>query len=756
MGFDIAAHLCFDACVCSVFVFIGCHLIKEWVPNEADMPTEVINLLSSSPTRPEATSVAVPSLESAERGDTRVPCRPIRYDLQHPTNAETRSNATGLSSYTSTEPTVSTKRSSSDQTHHDEDESLFLSDDCDTIHNPDTGLPKKRGTSVGLSRGTRRRDGPVSPQKTTSSLVGSSNQVPLRPFGTKRWNNVLEDIEFSSSPVDLASSKAAGKAPVILSDPFASPQEDHMSKQASYGTTSNASPSGLPHRPDQDGGGASRSRPAGARSNYDAQRPARTTFIDLSSDPTDSPPSPPKPQLDISNGRGQATWDPISSSAPNTYDIEDLLSSPHATAVGATIIDSSSDSDGLPDLDAVDFSKVRATKHSRRTSSHPTIQTSRQATKKVGRTNEEKEREKKDRAEAREIDKERKRIEKVRAREARALQKEEEKALAEVNKLRTDKKVSAPEMIVDIPTSISPGLKVQLEALLGDLNVQHETWDSTVEHVVKWRRKVASRFDEEMGLWKPMPMRIQDENHVLVIVQADQFVKFVLGGEGHDLDAHVLQMKGKFPGTKIIYLIESLTAWMRKNKNLLNRQFASAVRNLGADSEPSIQSHRRGNNHPQEYMDEDKIEDALLSLQVLHGALVHHTNAPVETAQWVAVFTQHISTIPYRKARDASADAGFCMESGQVRTGDSAKDTYIRMLQEIARVTAPVAYGIVAKYETVTDLIRGLEEEGPLALAACRKSANKDGALTDRTIGQAISKRIHKIFLGQDPLSTDV
>lgn len=737
------------------------------MPNEADMPTEVIDLLSSSsPTRPEAgTSVAVSSFDLAEQADTRVPCRPIRYDLQRPANAETRSNATGLSSYTSAEPTVRTKRSSDDQsgqTHHDEDKSLFLSDDSDTVCDPNTGsLPKKRRTSVGLSRGTRRREGLVSPEKATSALAGSSHRAPLRPVGTKRWNNVVDDIEFSSSPVNLASSKAAGKAPEILSDPFASPQEDHMSKRASYVATSNASPSGLPHRLNKDGRGVSQNQPAGMRSNYDTRRPASTTVIDLSSDPADSPLPPAKPQLKTSNGRGQATWDPISSSAPNTYDIEDLLSSPHATTAGATttgatIIDSSSDSDGLPDLDDLDFSKIRATKHSRRTSSHPTTQTLRQATKKVGRSNEEKEREKRDRAEAREIDKERKRVEKVRAREARALQKEEEKALAEVNRLRTDKKVSAPEMIVDIPASISPGLKVQLEALLGDLNVQYETWNSTVEHVVKWRRKVASRFDVEMGLWKPVPMRIQDEDHVLVIVQADQFVQFVLGGEGHDLDAHVLRMKSKFPGTKIIYLIESLTAWMRKNRNLLNRQFASAVRSMGAEFESSMQSRRRGNNHPQEYMDEDKIEDALLSLQVLHGTLVHHTNAPVETAQWVAVFTQHISTIPYRKARDASADAAFCMDSGQVRTGDSAKDTYIRMLQEIARVTAPVAYGIVAKYETVTNLIQGLEEEGPLALAECRKSANKDGALTDRTIGQAISKRIHKIFLGQDPLSTDV
>lgn len=36
-------------------------------------------------------------------------------------------------------------------------------------------------------------------------------------------------------------------------------------------------------------------------------------------------------------------------------------------------------------------------------------------------------------------------------------------ALAEVNKIRTDKKVSTPEMILDMPSSVTEELEVQLE-----------------------------------------------------------------------------------------------------------------------------------------------------------------------------------------------------------------------------------------------------------------------------------------------------
>jgi crossover junction endonuclease EME1 len=101
-------------------------------------------------------------------------------------------------------------------------------------------------------------------------------------------------------------------------------------------------------------------------------------------------------------------------------------------------------------------------------------------------------------------------------------------------------------------------------------------------------------------------------------------------------------------------------------------------------------------------------------------------------------------------------DTTFCMDSGQVKTGDDASDTFVKMLQEIVRVTAPVAYGIASEYPSVQALIKGFREKGPLALQGLRKSANKNGALSDRDVGQAISRRVYKIFMGQDAGSTDV
>lgn len=305
-------------------------------------------------------------------------------------------------------------------------------------------------------------------------------------------------------------------------------------------------------------------------------------------------------------------------------------------------------------------------------------------------------------------------------------------------------------MIVDMPASLSPTTKVQLETLLEGLDVQYTTWDSPIENVVKWRRKVRSRYNDDLGLWEPLPLRIEDEKHALVILTADEFVKLALAD---DLESHVGKMVRHLGTHQIIYLLEGMLPWTRKNRNLRNRQFTSHVRS----QEPTTQTGRRRTTTVPEYVPEEKIDDALLQLQVMHDVLIHHTTIPLETAQWIAVFTQHVSTVPYRRQRDqATLGAGFCMESGQVKTGDDAQDTYVRMLQEIVRVTAPIAYGIAAEFGNVSELVRKLEAEGPNRLEGIRKSANKDGAVSDRNVGQAVSRRMHKVFTGRDDGSTNV
>lgn len=244
-----------------------------------------------------------------------------------------------------------------------------------------------------------------------------------------------------------------------------------------------------------------------------------------------------------------------------------------------------------------------------------------------------------------EVEAERKRL----VREGKARDKQIAADLAKVNTLRTDKKVATPEMIALFPSGLDEKLRQQAEGFFGKIGVSYQEWDcsGTVQNVLRWKRKVDARYNEIEGHWEPVPTVIEDEKHVLCYMTAAEFVALGTNEEGNDLNSHVLRMKARFYGFEIIYLIEGLTAWMRKNRNVRNRQFTDAVRRQMGEEEGGTSS-QRSRKKAVEYVDEDMIEDALLRLQVIHGVLIHHTGVLVETAEWFAVFTQHIATIPYR------------------------------------------------------------------------------------------------------------
>lgn len=352
---------------------------------------------------------------------------------------------------------------------------------------------------------------------------------------------------------------------------------------------------------------------------------------------------------------------------------------------------------------------------------------------------------------------------KAKEKREKAEEKQKEAALAEVNKSKLDKRVTATDMIVDLPASINGQVvELQIKEFHARMQIDTTFYQSPVSNVIKWRRKVRSRYNAEKGHHEPLDqMEIENEKHVMCLLSAHEFASLASAGrDSPDIETHVLNLKINFPNCKAIYLIEGLTTWMRKNSTTLNRAYQAAVLsqmepNSQAESNVAPVASRRSKKPADEHVDPDMIEDALLRLQVLHGCLVHHTAAPVETAEWVSTFTVHISTIPSRLER-MNLDTSFCMESGQVKSGEDKQDTYVRMLQEVVRITAPIAYGIAAEYPTLVSLIEGMRQHGPLLLEDIEKCANKNGARSERKIGPSISKRLYKVLMGLDATSTDI
>ncbi|KIW34212.1 uncharacterized protein PV07_01003 [Cladophialophora immunda] len=395
-----------------------------------------------------------------------------------------------------------------------------------------------------------------------------------------------------------------------------------------------------------------------------------------------------------------------------------------------------------------------------------------------------------------EAEKEKKKLE----REQKAKEKQKAADLAEVNKSRTNKKDATPEMILDMSsflkhTSVGNQVEERMKNVQVDVNYVDEQVNlvdddgEQVQHgsIITWRRKVKSTYNDEDDLWEPTSRcRIVNENHVLIHLPAADFVAIAAVSRSGlvssvvreeqelkaNLDAHVSSIRRRFGNCVPIYLIEGLRGWLRKSENAKNRAYTAAVRAQmleadganSANTDPPSQARGRKRKKPAtESLDlsgvtSDIVDDLLLHLQLAHQPiLIHHTSTPGDSVSQICALTQHLSTRPYRLAQLEYnlKSASFCMDSGQVRTGDDPKDTFVKMLQEVQRVTPSMAYGIVEEYKSIRKLVKGFDKHGNLLLEHVRKTVNKDGGWSDKRLGPQISKRLYKVFMGRDPTSTD-
>jgi crossover junction endonuclease EME1 len=375
-------------------------------------------------------------------------------------------------------------------------------------------------------------------------------------------------------------------------------------------------------------------------------------------------------------------------------------------------------------------------------------------------------------------------------------QKQRAADLAEVNKSKVNKKDAVAEMLVEVSSDIQDtSAGNQLQEHMKKLEVPLTYFEQPVTldgdaisftdlgAMIRWRRKINAVYNEDAGQWMPIERTtIKQEQHVLVYLKAQEFAMIAAGYSGpatilppseslmlNHIDQHVTTLRSRYPTCTIIYLIEGLQAWLKKNQNARNREYAAAVRAQGplpdsTDPPTASQSkprQRKTHKLPQidlSFITDDVSEDLLLHMQLHHQPIsIHHTTSATTSALQILAFTQHLSTRPYRmiELNTNLRTASFCMATGQVRTGDDAQDTYIKMLQVLERVTPSYAYGIAAEHGTVRELVQAFRTQGNLCLEDLKKSTNKDGGWSDGRIGQAVSRRLYKVFTGRDPGVSD-
>lgn len=412
------------------------------------------------------------------------------------------------------------------------------------------------------------------------------------------------------------------------------------------------------------------------------------------------------------------------------------------------------------------------------------------------------------------------------AKERQAAEKQLAADKAEVNKRKTDRKKSAEEMLLYMPSALrDKPLGNQVEVYMKEVNIKVSFYEDEIDmtrddakikslgKAIKWKREIKSTYDDIKEEWVPLARtKVLWERHILVYLTGEEFCMIAAtntygqssgNANGHppekmmkeNLDTYIMMLGSRHPGCTIILLIEGLASYIKRIANAKNREFQASVRGQQVDLEdprapPSstqpASSSRAPRKHKQNkqttdlsFFNTDIGEVLQLHLQLAHqGLQIHHTTSVATSAKQIDSFTQHLSTRPYRQIElDRNlAHASFCMASGQFRTGQGdATETFIKMLEQVNRLTVSMAHGIVdAGYNSPAKLVEGfkkaeksvsgadrilgadtsLEREGrekaKLMLEDVKKAANKDGAWNNQRLGPQISKRLWKVFMSND------
>lgn len=393
---------------------------------------------------------------------------------------------------------------------------------------------------------------------------------------------------------------------------------------------------------------------------------------------------------------------------------------------------------------------------------------------------------------AREADKEAEKQRKKDAKLERDREKQKAKDMAEVNRSKTNKKETSKEMMLQMGESIkgtSIGNQVEEYMRQHEVGFSYATEEISLSHsdgnaypgkLLEWKRRVDATYDEHDGQWVPLTTsRIEPTDHVAILMNGHDFASIAIGPDNdnadltpdletmrNNLDRHVARLRHRHKEARLIYLVQGLHAWVKRNENSKQRDYVAAVRAQMADEEAnnrptSSQSRKRkqAKSSPRLLaVTADVVEDLQLYLQINHQPLViHHTTSEATTASQILSFTQSLSSRPYRVAEleHNLKSSSFYMGAGAHRTGEDAQETFCRMLEAQQRVTPSIAQSIASQWCSPRELVTAFRNSDNLMLENVRKSTNKDGGYSDKRIGPVISKRMYKVFLGRNPEATD-
>lgn len=170
---------------------------------------------------------------------------------------------------------------------------------------------------------------------------------------------------------------------------------------------------------------------------------------------------------------------------------------------------------------------------------------------------------------------------------------------------------------------------------------------------ITWKRRVTRIWDPETDMFKMVPEKVEVEKFVLVYMQAEEFATIAKNGIPFGTKSNLEEIKRRYPGKTVIYLIEGFSQYYRKMKLAEQKKFEEAARRaMGNDNAGKKKSTKNKDDDIdieewKDMPDNNVIEQHFLWLQIEGKCQITVTPEKNQTVDWIVFFTREMSTIPY-------------------------------------------------------------------------------------------------------------
>ncbi|CAE6433561.1 unnamed protein product [Rhizoctonia solani] len=304
--------------------------------------------------------------------------------------------------------------------------------------------------------------------------------------------------------------------------------------------------------------------------------------------------------------------------------------------------------------------------------------------------------------------------------------KEQAKLQRDINKLVTDKKSTLKDFTVEISSTFEDHPFVgYLESKLAVHGCSTLFFDppSRREPLIRFRRQHIAQYDNKTKEWVPVTPYHSLEDLYVLLLSADTLALAVSSGTLTETLSVLRSTHRLTARSQIFLMIDGLNAYYKYNRS------------------------RKGKRNA--------IESALVALQASERCFIIQVEGAEDTAQWLFNVTGDLGIRPHKRIRESFLP--FCTDT-QVKCGTSKTDTYKKMLQQVRHISESAADGIVEEAPTLRELFEGYarEPDGHSRDERFKEviiSNRKDGVAKSRILNQALSKKLHDVFWGEDPLT---